>query len=275
MDCSNNDFNTNFYTEEPSKLFSIPEVSENVDDFFSLERQISYSPDDLYCDEKEDFTDCAQITLNFINPPIKTENSVEEFYKKLYTRFHFSLNEHSSNYENKNFCDCCRKQYVIPPSELDSFIFSHATFSSPRTKKYLLLVFRLKPFLFPFDVVMDNPFLRQTVYDRTGTNDRFKKNISARTEENKETDKLVYTKYFNILGIEATDFVYEQYFHQPYLTFCDYVKCSICRSNMCPTHYYLSNAQCSKCNFCDKSWVVCGWCKPNFNEGYACKYIHK
>lgn len=206
------------------------------------------------------------------NPSYSDE---ERMYKQMYESSSLESADRNTNYSNLSFCNFCRNQVVIPFSETDNFINAHRNINSIKYKKYLLPVFRLCPFLFDLDFVMSNKLLRGIVYNHLGIIDNFKNNPLERMEHDVINDYAVYNNYLSRIRHDKTHFVFEIYFHQPELQFSDYVKCNICKSYLCPLHFYISNSHCVGCKYCDKKWLICSNCKPVFNEFYACKYIHK
>lgn len=206
---------------------------------------------------------------------VNSEKSYELLYDSYKNDYYKNIINNSNNYSNTHFCHCCRNQLVLSYNDINNFINSHAYSKSKKCIKYLLMVFRLCPHFFPIDIVMNSIVLRNRVYSHLQLPDKFKNNPSERSQQDIVADTSIYETYYSKIHKELNPFVYEIYFHQPNLTFSDYIQCSVCKSYMCPMHFYLSNSNCSKCKFCDKNWVVCGWCKNIFTEEYACKFIHK
>jgi hypothetical protein len=201
-----------------------------------------------------------------------------DFNPEIYYEMVYSYNELPDNnidYSNESFCWCCKNQLVIPCTEIDNFVITYSNVNKKKFNKYLLLIFRLCPKLLPFNFIMTNKILRENVYSYLNLYDNFKYNINERTDADISTDYTIYSTYITQINRNISPFVYEIYFYQPSLKYEDYIKCSICHRYQCPMHMYLSNCTFSKCTFCDKKWQVCGWCKPIYNEYYACMFIHK
>jgi hypothetical protein len=178
--------------------------------------------------------------------------------------FHLEINNNSdteSETEYNKLCYYCNKELVIPPNEIDNFINKHMY--KKKKSLYVILVFRLCPSLLPWYFVMNNPTLRKIIFDFLNIKDD---NIN---------DYLLYQYYISVINKNITSFVYNIYFNQLKLNYEDHIKCSLCNNYICPMHIYLSNIRYFKCKYCHKKWILCGWCKPLFNEYYACEYIHK
>lgn len=205
------------------------------------------------------------------------EENPELYYENMYNR---NNNQDilsqltSTNYTNTSFCFYCRSNLVIPNTEINNFIDLYIYSNKKKHIKYLLLVFRLCPNLLPFKFVMTNKILRSTIYDFLNIDDKFKNNPDERTDLDIINDYSVYNTYIKNIK-DIPQYIYEIYFNQPNLKFSDYIMCTICNNYICPMHIFLLDYICSSCNFCEKKWFVCGYCRPNFNEQYACKYIHK
>jgi hypothetical protein len=208
-------------------------------------------------------------------PEVNNESSYKIIYESFRADPLKKIFNDSNNYTNSNFCNCCRNLFILPYDDTNDFLNWHLNSTLKKHNKYLLLVFRLNPFIFPCDLTMNNKFLRNIIYSNLRIDDKFKNNLGERTELDIINDKNSFYTYINRMNREMSTFAYEIFFNQPNLNFCDYIQCSICTSYMCPMHFYLSSSYCAKCKFCIKIWVVCGWCKNIFNEEYACKYIHK
>ena len=178
--------------------------------------------------------------------------------------FHLEINNNKSDTESENhdkLCYYCNKELVIPPNEVDNFINKHM--NKKKKSLYVILVFRLCPTLLPCYFVMNNPTLKKIIIDYFNINDN---NIDY---------YLLYQNYNYVINKNITSFMYNIYFNQPELKYDDHIKCSLCNNYMCPMHIYLSNTSYFKCKYCCKKWILCGWCKPLFDEYYACEYIHK
>jgi hypothetical protein len=205
--------------------------------------------------------------------PLTDEQKSERIYEYIYLICNGEPVK-NTNYSNESFCVCCKSQLILPHNEVNNFLNSHFDVKKKINIKYLLLVFRLCPYYFSMDYLMKNPILKNKMIEHLKSIGKISNDELTSINSNEQGEIILYDKYFSFIN-QVTPFAYEIYFHQPNLTFMDYIKCSICRGYMCPMHYYLSNSSCIKCTYCDKNWLVCGWCKPNFNEFYACKFIHQ
>lgn len=205
---------------------------------------------------------------------INNKSDIELYYQNLYSN---NLNSSCAcDSINSSNCYYCLNYMVIPPTEISNFIKMHLHLDKKHHAKYLIAVFKLCGKLLPYDFVMGNKILRNIVYNYFNLQDKFSNNISDRTTNDIQSDYLLYNNYIlNNNHIKINSFVYNIYFNQPNLEYDDYFTCSLCKVNLCPMHLYLSNIICNKCNYCNKKWLICGWCKPLFNEFYGCKYIHK
>lgn len=170
--------------------------------------------------------------------------------------------------KNKIICDCCQKYLIIPNDRVNNFLIYHLNLK--KKSKYLILIFRLCPYLFSYDIMILNKYLREIFFNWIGYTRSSNLELSMYLE-NKEMQNI----YLNYQTKELTSFVYELYFHQQNIEYIDHVKCSICNFHLCPLHLYLANCDYSKCTYCEKKWIICGWCKPIFQESAACKFVHQ
>lgn len=192
----------------------------------------------------------------------------KELFKLFIEQDKHSETEFLSDYSNENFCFFCKKYEVLPASEIVNFLESH--YINNKNNKYLLLVFRLRPDIFVNFDIMNNNYLKKYIISYLSL-----KNYDYNTQ-NLNLDSAIKSQYYYAISNATNTHVYENQFHQPKLKYTDYVKCDYCKSYMCPKHVYLSNCYFNLCNICkEKPWSICGWCKPNFNEYMACKYLHK
>jgi hypothetical protein len=204
-------------------------------------------------------------------------NNYEELYKIIYNQQDNELDIKTTDYSNINFCNYCKNYQIIPNCEVDNFISKHII--SNINTKYLKIIFKLSPQLFyGYDIFKNKYLKKQIVNILNSETEKEKINLYEIEEDEEEKDK----KIMDILTIYCSKtpsllniHIYDNLFYQPNLCFIDYLKCDICKNYVCPMHTYLSNPHFSSCNYCDKKWSICGWCKSNFNERYGCKYIHK
>jgi len=211
-----------------------------------------------------------------INPYSLTEEH-EKLYKIYYEREEDLLNN-SLNYSNELFCCYCRNHEVLPEHEILNFLNEHI-FQNPNiNKQYLILVFRLKPELFYNLSILNNKHLKKYILSYLNIDIKDLNNEINLLNENEQ--KIKYTEILNLYYKKIENcvnmYLFKILFHQSNLKYNDYVKCDSCKNYLCPKHRYLSNIYYAKCKCCmHKNWIICGWCKPGFNEFYACKFLHK
>ena len=191
----------------------------------------------------------------------------ETFYKSFYEKTELEEFAKSSNYDNECFCHYCKNYLVLPQFEILNFLNSHFTLN--KNSKYLILVFRLCPDIFLDYDILTNKYLKRYILNFL--------NITNVIYDSIENFKdIVINQYFSKVSNSVNSHIYEILFHQSNLKYIDYVKCDSCKNYMCPKHIHLSNCYFAKCKCCNiKSWTICGWCKPEFNEKIACKYLHQ
>jgi hypothetical protein len=139
-----------------------------------------------------------------------------------------------------SLCYLCSKQLLIHERYIDKFITNNL--HSNRNKKYIIILFRLAPYLF------DNYNLTNTVLQ----------NINVSTD--------IYDSF---------DFIFNGYFHQPELTFADYEICDSCLHYICPMHQKFNPMNYNRCHYCLKSWCICLNCMYSSTEKNMCDKIHK
>jgi hypothetical protein len=216
-------------------------------------------------DDKELMADYILDTQYLIpfTPPTVEEN----FYKNFYEKLELDEVAKSSNYDNECFCHYCKNYLVLPQFEILNFLDSHFTLN--KNSKYLILVFRLCPEIFSDCDILTNKYLKKYIMNYLNLY-----NLIYDSTENFKN--IVINQYFSKISNSFNSHIYEILFHQSNLKYIDYVKCDSCKNYMCPKHTYLSNCYFAKCKCCNtKSWTICGWCKPGFNEEIACKYLHQ
>lgn len=201
----------------------------------------------------------------------------EELCKLFYERDETEITVKSSDYSNESFCHYCRNHQVLPDFEIYNFLDKYLMTNTNANIKYLILVFRLRPeIFFRYDVMM-NKHLRKYILSYLHLDK------SILDDLNLDDPSQIFLKNMNILNqyyskvaSSINSHVYENLFHQVNLKFIDYLRCDSCKNYMCPKHTYLANCYFGKCKSCEvKNWTICGWCKPSFNEDFACKYLHK
>jgi hypothetical protein len=232
------------FTDELDKLFELDELTEQNE-------------------LKKDTVSSNYLDSTFYNIFQK------DIYKSFYERPEQEEIYKSSNFNNQFFCHYCKNYLVLAEAEIALFLNLHITLN--KNYKYLILVFRLCPNIFLNYDIMMNKYLRRYIFNYL--------NLSDETFYN-NADKYFYNiiilnQYFSIINKSTNSHIFENLFHQPNLKYEDYLKCDSCKNYMCPKHMYLSNCYFAKCKICkSNNWTICGWCKPNFNEEYACEYIH-
>jgi len=198
----------------------------------------------------------------------------EEMCKQFYERDEDLVNKKCVDYSNECFCHYCRNYEVLPDVEVHNFLNKYLILNTNINVKYLILVFRLRPDIFSNYDIMMNKYLKKYILSYLNIKDENSNNIFMKNSEEslfKNTEILSFMRASNSIN----EHTFENLFHQSNLKYTDYIKCDSCKNYMCPKHIYLSNCYYAKCKICNvKSWTICGWCKPGFNEVYACKYLH-
>jgi hypothetical protein len=221
--------------------------------------------------------------MDFILNETSGPPDIEKMYRETYECDESYEIKHSSNYNNHHFCFYCKNHMVIPEYEICTFLECHMishqdnitnNTAFKKYSKYLLLVFRLRPSIFLSHNVMENKYIKNYILDFLGIKDKYTNKSEGRTLMDFEILNQYEAKNSNRGNFNSH--IFEILFYQPKLDFIDYIKCDSCKNYLCPMHIYLANCVYKKCEICnEKKWTICGWCKPNFNEAIACKYIHK
>jgi hypothetical protein len=120
--------------------------------------------------------------------------------------------------------------------------FISTNWNSKRNKKYMIILFRLAPFLF------------------------HGKDLSTSILKDIEVPFGMTDNSF--------EYVFNNYFHQPHLTYADYEVCDACGIYLCPIHLKLNPMNFEKCSFCNKSWCVCIHCVHANVEKDLCERVH-
>lgn len=251
-------------------------VSET--DFDTIKRTIPLNKSKSYVN----FNECVKDDEleEYILTQDSTKSSLptghEEICKMFYERNEPILNTKSSDYSNESFCSCCKIYQTLPDFEIYNFLNKYLITNTNRNIKYLIIVFRLRPEIFSRCDIMMNKHLRKYIFSYLSINNTNPYNlILENSEEIFFKNISVLNEYFSKITGTINTYIYENLFHQPNLNFTDYVKCDSCKNYMCPMHTYLANCYFAKCRSCNvQNWSICGWCKPGFNEDFACKYLH-
>lgn len=230
--------------------------------------------DDEYCDIACN-SPCDNTSLNNYYVHSNNYEEFKQLYFNIYGNPEMDIVDKNTNYTNMHFCNYCKTYQILPNNEINAFLARHENMTNKKHIKYLILTFRLNPSIFYADFVMDNKILREIVFNFLQQDDKFKNNLLKRTQDDMLIDRSFYNSYFVNINKNISPFIYETYFHQPKLDFTDYIKCTFCRKFICPMHCYITSLYCAKCNYCDKKWIICGWCKEMFDEKYACNILHK
>ena len=138
-----------------------------------------------------------------------------------------------------SLCYLCLNQCLIHERYIDKFITNNL--HSQRNKKYIIILFRLAPYLFN-KYNLSNSVLR-------GINIPFEMN-------------------------QTFEFIFNVYFHQPHLTFSDYEICDNCSQYICPIHQKYNPINYKRCHYCLKSWCVCLNCMYSSSEKGLCDKLH-
>jgi hypothetical protein len=259
------------------KLYIDPNFINELDIFEKIltnlkDIESSINNTDFISDIKTEFESDNQL-VNLTNNDIINRRIKEEEYnetKKTYNHYYnlyfddkTYINNKIHNYNNLEFCHYCNTHQVIPIGELPNFMYMHLI--NNKNPRYLKILYRIHPEYFLGIDITKNKHLKSIIQNEFGS-------IASSEEVNSPN----FNKYINNYSFSFDrTFRFEINFHQENLTFCDYIKCNLCHGYLCPMHIYLTNFHNAKCNICGiKSWNVCGWCKPMFNEYWACKILH-
>jgi hypothetical protein len=289
ISCSEPDFNIGDNSEPEIGDEARDETSDENEKDGLLARKRSDSNDskaigkhssyvDLSNFEEFDYLDDREIIDDYVVLEDLIEiqkKSQENFYKIFYETEEPAEIKKSSNYNNECFCHYCKNNLILPNYEIINFLDSHLLLG--KNPKYLLLVFRLSPNIFSNYNVMDNKHLRKYIinYLNIVEEQKPKSDSPELSKFNNLRDMIILNQYLLKIKPSFNSHIYEVLFHQPNLKYTDYVKCDSCKNYQCPKHAYLSNNYYAKCRICkEKSWTICGWCKPGFIEEIACKYLH-
>lgn len=139
-----------------------------------------------------------------------------------------------------SLCYLCSKQILIHERYIDEFIAKNL--HSKRNKKYMIILFRLAPFLFK-KIDLSNTVLKN-----------------------------IHTSYCTD---DSYGFIYNGYFHQPHLTISDYEVCDNCTHYICPMHLKFNPMNYRRCNYCWKTWCICLNCMYTSTEINLCNKLHK
>lgn len=244
------------------ELNKISEVNKDEQD----EKEIDYI-DELT--ELDELTEQNELKKDMVSSNYSESTLYYILQKDFYTRPEREEIYKSSNYNNHCFCYYCKNYLVLAESEISLFLNLHMILK--KNSKYLILVFRLCPNIFLNYDIMINKYLRKYILNYLNLPDEKFDNKC----DNYFNNMMILNQYFSIINKSTNAHIFENLFHQPNLKYGDYLKCDSCKNYMCPKHIYLANCYFAKCKICNSNnWTICGWCKPNFNEEYACEYIH-
>ncbi len=265
ISCSSNFFENN---SNNSENYPENELKRNNKSFelLNTENVISEIDEDLKTeDEFFDLMDNLE-PRNKLENDINFENILINFYEK---EEDIEI-KNSINYDNEHFCFYCKNYMVLPEYEIINFLNLHLT--QKKYSKYLMVVFRLCPNVFSYQRAMENKYLRKYIHNYLNLEE-----VEFNDPNEKMLKELVIFSQYEIKTKQCnSSHIYENLFHQPNLKYIDYLKCDSCKNYVCPMHVYLSKFNFRDCDICKtKKWSICGWCKYNFNEELACKYIHQ
>ena len=235
-------------------------------DLLNTENKISKVDDNLKTED--DFFEL----INILEPTNEYENDInlKNILINFYEREEDIEIKNSINYDNGHFCFYCKNYMVLPEYEIINFSNFHL--KQKKYSKYLMLVFRLCPNIFSYECVMENKYLRNYIHKYLNLEE-----VEFTDPNEKMLKELVIYSQYEIKTKKCdSSHIYENLFHQPNLKYIDYLKCDSCKNYVCPMHIYLSKFNFRDCNICKtKKWSICGWCKYDFNQELACKYIHQ
>jgi len=147
------------------------------------------------------------------------------------------------------------------------FVYHYKYFLN-KNKKFLIIAYRLAPEIFVYHDISTHPVLKNLLQDNSGQLTNNYKFVHPNTFNSVHNPNL-YTYNFDRV------FRFSSLFYQENLGYEDYMRCDICKKHVCPYHIYLSNFLFKDCTMCNKKkWVICGWCKFDFNEYWACIILH-
>lgn len=62
-------------------------------------------------------------------------------------------------------------------------------------------------------------------------------------------------------NLESFKYKFEIYFYNQSLEMYSFLRCSICLHLFCPLHISINEFYKKHCNYCNKYWFICTWCK--------------
>jgi hypothetical protein len=253
-----------FYSDSNKMHFEKPiKRNQTNSQLLTLDNKDTINFDEKYYNEDE-FLEFIFSEQQPITPP-----TLEEIYKNMYECEESYDIRGTTNYNNMHFCYYCKQNLVIPAGEITKFLNYHVY--SKKYSKYLLIVFRLFPSIFIGYNILENKFLKKFILDYLS----FKEHCKFEIEFAEFASLKLINEYELQTRNNLNSHIFENIFYQENLKYTDYIKCDSCKNYLCPMHIYLGNCIYKCCDICNKKWTICGWCKPDFNEEYACKYIHQ
>jgi len=267
ISCSSDFFENNLNKSENYVENKLKRTKKSVE-LLNTENIISKVDDNLKTED--DFFEL----INNLEPTNEFENDIN--FKNILINFYEKEEDieikNSTNYDNGHFCFYCKNYMVLPDYEIINFLNFHLT--QKKYSKYLILVFRLCPNIFSYQLVMENKYLRNYIHNYLNLEE-----VEFNDPNEKMIKELIIYSQYEIKTKNSrcnSSHIYENLFYQSNLKYIDYVKCDSCKNYLCPMHIYLSKFNFRDCNICKtKKWSICGWCKYDFNEELACKYIHQ
>jgi hypothetical protein len=190
------------------------------------------------------------------------KNLYSYYYDLYYEKTKLISDVKITNYDSNFCCKYCKTHDFIPNMEINNFLNKHLVLN--KNKKFLLMAYRLIPEIFIYHDISTHELLKNFLQNNSGQlTNNYKYMFPDISNPN------TYTYNFD------RAFRFASLFYQPNLAFEDYLRCDLCKNYVCPYHIYLSNCLFKKCTMCNKKkWVICGWCKFDFNEYWGCIIVH-
>ena len=138
-----------------------------------------------------------------------------------------------------------------------------------KNNKFLIIAYRIAPEIFAYNDLSRNSVLKKLLQNNCGQLTNNYKFVYP------DTFSPTYNSNLYTYNFERS-FRFSSLFYQENLGYEDYMQCDLCKKFVCPYHVYLSNFLFKHCSMCNKKkWVICGWCKFDFNEYWGCIILHQ
>lgn len=200
--------------------------------------------------ESEEFSDKENVPL--IDEKTKIINKINEARTNTYQKTNESCMFGETN------CYCCNNYLTIHNNNIGSYLSKYDLANKsimPRSSSSIRRLFKLRPDIFKY---------------RNPNKYRFLKNYDNN----------------NIINPNCFEYKYE------ILTYDignkeSVIECSICKKELCSSHYDYNPYYIKKCSCCSKKWNICSWCLYDFfhdyiifgyyfrNENIFCELIHQ